>query len=114
MTQITETPAMSGLRVLDIAHRIVSELGTWQYHPALNIAVHMSVGPAPQVVVTLNRTDTDAATRRAFLDDMAVLVGCDARTHRNEAGVLSVLVGDDWRGTGVQVYSAGFVTEVSR
>lgn len=114
MTQTTENPPVSGLRVLDIAHRIVSELGTWQYHPALSVRVCTNVGTGPEISLHLNQHETDAATRRVWMDDLEVLLGEAARVQDAPHGVLATLGVRDWRGTGVTVYASEYVTEVAR
>lgn len=116
MTNLTETPAVSGLRVLDIAHRVISELGTWQYHPALTIDARTNVLNTPQVIVGLVASETAPSTREAFLDDLARVLGSaiEIRSHDNARGTLRSVSARNWSGSGVLVYAAEYVAEVAR
>jgi hypothetical protein len=106
-----EVTAMSGLRVLDVAHRVVAELGDWQYHPALVITSRTDLAGAPDVEVRLTSKST-VEHRVMFLDDLAVVLGTTVYVWgRQDGSRWSRVDADDWRGSGVSV---SCVLEVSR
>jgi hypothetical protein len=108
VTQTTETFPTSGTRVLDVAHQIVAELGTWQYHPALTVTVYTHMVNGPQVRISLMHHETDDATRAVFLDAATPVLDVDAMiTASHDGGLLSVLYVQDFRGTGVAVHMSG-------
>lgn len=110
MTQTTDTPAVSGLRVLDVAHTITSELGEWQYHPGLATDTYNDMVGRPQVNFHLIASKATTGEIAEFLDGLAVVLGTVVHVSKHWIGSATVT---DFRGTGVSVYGNGRIVEVA-